>query len=274
MPFRTVVTVVTFNNSPQQLALYARALKIAASEAATRCETALLYLDNGAESGLRDQVGFAHHLPNDANVGYGPALAKLLEHAFGPLQADLVVTSNPDGAFHHACIATLAARAAAAPGQLLEARQFPDEHPKGYDPQSGDTPWASGCCVAISRTVFTSVGNVDPLFWLYLEDVDYAWRARARGIPVRTVHDALYAHDVAERPSSEVARRQMLLSGRRLGIKWRNARFTRECERLLRAEFPTELSGMEAVETIEPIPAAWTRVADFRHYFSFARTRW
>lgn len=274
MPLHTVVTLVTFQNSSPQLALYARALKIAAEQAAPVCKTTLLYQDNGAESGLEALVPFAVKRPARGNVGYGPALAGLLEFAFHELHADLAVTSNPDGAFHHQCLATLAARASAEPRQLLEARQFPDEHPKRYDPLTGATDWASGCCLAVSRNIFDEIGNIDPGFWLYLEDVDYSWRARAHGIPVRLVPEALYAHDVTDRPVAAASRLQMLLAGRRLGVKWHNERFTAECERMLQSEFPDPSKTWDAAQTVQTVPPAWTRVSDFRHHFSFSRTRW
>ena len=37
---------------------------------------------------------------------------------------------------------------------IAEARQIPLEHPKAFDPVTGDTPWASGCLIAMRMSVF------------------------------------------------------------------------------------------------------------------------
>jgi hypothetical protein len=271
---KTVVTVVTFDNSSSQLDLYARAFKLAAHDAAAVSAVELLYVDNGEPSQLSARLPDATALPSQGNVGYGPALHLLLKHAFGKLNADAVVTSNPDGAFHHDCLRLLLARLQASPLQLLEARQFPAEHPKEYDAESGDTPWASGCCVAVSRAVFERVGDIDPSFWLYLEDVDFSWRARAQGIPVRLVHEALYAHEVTDGRESDFVRRQMLLSGRTLARKWRNPKFERHCERQLVEGLGLRLAELPSLDRVTPVPVDWTRVTEFSRSFSFARTRW
>lgn len=271
---KAVVTVVPFNNTSTQLELYARALALATREAALVADVDLLYLDNGEPSGLSAQVPGGRALTPRGNIGYGPALNLLLQHAFNELHADVVVTSNPDGAFHHDCLRMLLSPLQTAPLQLLEARQFPAEHPKEYDPETGDTPWASGCCVAISRAVYDLVGNVDPAFWLYLEDVDFAWRARAKGVPVRLVHEALYAHDVTDGRDSEFVQRQMLLSGRTLAHKWRNPKFERLCERQLHMRLGVDPARLAPLDTVTPVPQDWIHVADFSRSFSFARTRW
>jgi N-acetylglucosaminyl-diphospho-decaprenol L-rhamnosyltransferase len=271
---KAVVTVVTYDNDSSQLDLYARAYAPSAEFAGAVAEVSLLYTDNGTPSELASRVSGARVLESSGNIGFGPALHRLLRHAFDELRADVVVTSNPDGAFHHDCLALLLAPLRADPGQLLEARQFPVEHPKTYDAKTGDTAWASGCCVAISRAVYERVGNVDPVFWLYLEDVDYSWRVRASGMPVRIVHEALYAHEVSDGRESPFVRRQMFLSGRALARKWRNPKFERRCERLLAEELGVGPHDWPSLDAVAPVPPAWTAVADFSHSFLFATRRW
>ena len=75
-----------------------------------------------------------------------------------------------------------------------EARQLPYEHPKDYDPVSGDTPWCSGACVMVRRAAFDAVGGFDPAFFLYCEDVDLSWRLRAAGWRLRYVPQASLRH--------------------------------------------------------------------------------
>jgi N-acetylglucosaminyl-diphospho-decaprenol L-rhamnosyltransferase len=271
---KALVTVVTFNNSSSQLDLYARALMLSAQAAGDIGQVSLLYIDNGEPSNLSERVAAAEALPPTGNIGYGPALNRLLDHSFNQLKADVVVTSNPDGAFHCDCLRLLLSELQSDPLQLIEARQFPAEHPKHYDPTSGNTAWASGCCTAISHAVFDRIGNVDPIFWLYLEDVDYSWRARAHGIPVHLLHEALYAHEVSDGRDSEFVRRQMLLSGRSLARRWRNPRFERTCERLLIEELGIAAADLPSLDGVVPVSQEWTGVSDFSQRFSFARTRW
>lgn len=272
---RIVISLVTFNNSRLDLDLYERGFRAAARAVLPDAHCRLIYTDNGEPSGIAARIEEAVSLPGQGNVGYGPALHRIVAEAFDNAAADVVVTSNPDGVFHHGCLVRLLARIKEDPVQLLEARQFPSEHPKPYDPRTGATSWASGCCIALSRAVFDAVGNVDPTFWLYLEDVDYSWRARAAGVPVRIVPEALFAHDVTGRTADASARRQMLLSGRVLGRKWGNDKFLQWCERELRRAGESIPTGdVDPLRNVVPVPAAWRQIADFDNPFVFGGQRW
>lgn len=55
--------------------------------------------------------------------------------------------------------------------------------------------WVSGCCLAVRREVFDELNGFDPGFFLFMEDVDLAHRARAAG------------HQVIFDPSVRVAHR-------------------------------------------------------------------
>ena len=279
MAIHTVcVATVTFNNSAEQLERFARCYRKAAALArGVGVAVELRYLDNGAPSNLDALIGAgaqAITMAPGGNLGYGPGMAGLWEDAFAH-GVDAVVSANPDGGFHPDCIALLAGAAAAAPQHLYEARQFPAEHAKPYHPTSGETPWASGCCVLVTRDLFSAVGGIDPQFWLYMEDVDYSWRVRLANRQVFMVPQALYAHDTAQRTISDAARFQMWRAGRRLGWKWGSAAFVARCEAYLGANFPNQL--LEVLDT--PPVAEYTaerlaQVCDFSHGFHFAKTRW
>jgi N-acetylglucosaminyl-diphospho-decaprenol L-rhamnosyltransferase len=273
-PLKLVVTLVTYNNSAEQLGLFGRAFEIARRALDAGVQVQLLAVDNGEPSSIQAAVPDAHVLPTQGNVGYAPATHRLLEHAFGALEADAVITANPDGAFHHRCLATLVEELRRDDRRLIEGRQFPEEHPKAYDPQSLEVPFASGCCLLIPRTVMREVGNIDPGFWLYLEDVDYSWRVRASGMRVTVCPDALYAHEVVGRPASDFARQQMFLAGRRLGRKWRNDGFTRWCEDIIARDYPAMTARLPGLDDVVPMPPADCRVADFEHAFTFGIARW
>ena len=79
---------------------------------------------------------------------------------------------------------------------IAEARQIPIEHPKAYDPTTGDTPWASGFSMIVRRSVFDGVGGFDAQFFpMYCDDVDLSWRVRAAGWRVVHVPTAVVLHD-------------------------------------------------------------------------------
>ncbi len=68
-----------------------------------------------------------------------------------------------------------------------DARRIPLEHPKDYDPVSGDTGYACAGALAVRRTVFERIGGVDAEhFSLICADIDLSWRIRAVGF--KTVH--------------------------------------------------------------------------------------
>ncbi len=67
---------------------------------------------------------------------------------------------------------------------IVEGRQWPFEHPKEYDPLSLETPWASGAFALIDSCFYEKVNGMDPLYFLYNEDVDLSWRAWLNGYRV------------------------------------------------------------------------------------------
>lgn len=92
----------------------------------------------------------------------------------------------------------------AKPG-LYEARQFPSEHPKKYDPETGETQWVSGCCLLVPKTLYEKLGGFDPRFFMYMEDVDLSWRCQILGYACYTVQNALFFHH--RKPDPEQTKR-------------------------------------------------------------------
>ena len=77
-----------------------------------------------------------------------------------------------------------------------EGRQLPVELPKVYDPVTGETEWASGCCMMIRRSAFEAVGGFDDHFFpMYCDDVDLSWRLRLAGHRIVHVPLAAVFHD-------------------------------------------------------------------------------
>lgn len=69
---------------------------------------------------------------------------------------------------------------------IVEARQLPYAHPKGYDRKTMETTWASGACMLVNPKFYAQAGGFDEAFWMYCEDVELSWRCWLSGY--RVIH--------------------------------------------------------------------------------------
>jgi len=127
----------------------------------------------------------------DRHIGFGEAVNYLFQRV-SPESCFLLV--NPDSVPMAGCIDRLLETFFDRSAALVEARQWPSEHPKEYDPATGWTPWASGAFVLIASRAFQQLNGFDPLYFLYNEDVDLSWRAWLQGMPVVYEPRAICAH--------------------------------------------------------------------------------
>ncbi|MBO0692623.1 MAG: glycosyltransferase family 2 protein [Acidimicrobiaceae bacterium] len=191
----------------------------------------VIVVDNGSVDDSRDVVASAGPgvtwLPLGANLGYGAAANRAARKVAG---RDLLVC-NPDIEVKPGAVAALRARLAADPGlgvvgpRLLNAdgsvypsaRTFPDlldafghgllglvlpNNPftrryrmldRDYDGPA-DVDWVSGAFVLIRRRTWEEVHGFDPHYFMYLEDVDFCWRAGRAGWRIGYVPDAEVVH--------------------------------------------------------------------------------
>lgn len=137
--------------------------------------------DPRTESAIADSRLSATYQPSPAgNLGFGPAHNRLAAEA--PPGCEYLVFLNPDALPQWDCLEELVHTADRAPrAGLVEAAQFPIEHPKAYDPSTLETNWCSAACLLVRRSAFTELEGFDPALFLYCEDVDLSWRAWLAG---------------------------------------------------------------------------------------------
>jgi GT2 family glycosyltransferase len=126
------------------------------------------------------------------NLGSAAGHNRLLENA----SADLVMIANPDILIGPGTYLELLAVLDRPGVGLAEARQLPIEHPKFYDPQTGETSWGSTACLIGPTPLFRQLKGFDAeTFFLYCDDVDVCWRARLVGCKVVHQPSAVVHHD-------------------------------------------------------------------------------
>lgn len=125
------------------------------------------------------------------HIGFGEGANYLFEQV-RPEGSFLLV--NPDSMPMEGCIDQLMATFSRKGAAMVEARQWPREHPKEFNPANGETPWATGAFLLVSSEAFRRLGGFDPLYFLYNEDVDLSWRAWLEGMPVIYEPAAMCAH--------------------------------------------------------------------------------
>lgn len=270
-PVTVAVGIVTYNNDEAAIRRIVESTRLALAKAGCAIDGRILVIDNGTSSAEMTAGDPAvHRLESAGNIGFGAGHNRLMAAAFAA-GADHYIAANPDGAFHpDAILALLRMMQAQQDRALIEALQFPVEHPKPYDPFTFETPWLSGACLMIPRRAFEELGGFDETFFMYCEDVDLSWRARATGFVLRSCPTALFLHEVTNRPRNPAVLRMIHDSGVLLARKW-------GAPPAFQSWVTGELRGLghQPPETQPaPVPADWRRYADFSHHFSFAKARW
>lgn len=99
---------------------------------------------------------------------------------------DYFVIIAPSCIPHKGCVELLIDRKLKEEGPIgiLEGRQWPYQYSKEYDPQSLHTPWASRNFALIDAKFYRSVGGMDEMYFMGLEDIDLSWQAWLNGYSV------------------------------------------------------------------------------------------
>jgi SAM-dependent methyltransferase len=269
-PPSVAVGIITYETDRRSFERVVSSAEVAMARAGLRTERRIFILDNGdSTSHFLPKNRSLARLASAGNIGFAAGHNRLMRTAFTE-GAEIYVAANPDGMFHPDALTAMLQMSAANRGNcLVEAVQFPEEHPKPYDPQTFETPWASAACLAIPRAAAEIVGGFDEAFFMYCEDVDLSWRARAAGLAVKICPRALFLHAVTNRPQTIEKRRMFVEGGIVLARKWGAAAFERHLLEELRTYRVAPPDKRPA-----PVPAAWRAVANFAHQGSFAPARW
>lgn len=271
---KVTVGIVIFDESKQQVDRIVRSAMLALARCGDVVEGEVRIFDNGGHFDPNDIPRGVIFMPSGQDEGFAVGHSKIMDAAFGGL-ADVYIGANPDGGFEPDCIIRLLKmNVAQDDSALLEAVQFPDEHPKFYHPETLETPWISCACFLMPRKIWEKVGGFDRNIYLYCDDVDLSWTVQHLGFGTMTCPVALFHHDISQRGFQRWRHRESLISGRYLAHKWGSREFRDFAEqRLVEQGFfgsVDELPPLDAFPTIDGVD----RTRDFAHGFRFAASRW
>jgi len=186
------------------------------------------------------------------NIGFGAGHNMLFK--VRSIQSKAYICLNPDALLHPSCLSNLCQFAQNHNWcGLFEGMQEPVMQPKFYDRTSGETEWCCGACLLIPTDIFAQLQGFDLNFFMYCEDVDLSWRARAQNISCYLCEDALFYHYVGDRTDRvEMAYYSQYL----LALKWGNSQYQLESANRLMAVSPDNAPmQIKSLESILPMPA-------------------
>lgn len=140
----------------------------------------------------------AHVSGGQGNLGFGRAINAAL-HA---IHTPFLLVLNQDAIPEPDALSLLWHQAANDDPTVAawELRQIPYEHPKDYDPVTGDTGWCSGAALLLRTQALRQVHGFEPRFFMYCEDVDLSWRLRCAGWRLRYIPQCAVVHNTYNEP--------------------------------------------------------------------------
>lgn len=131
-------------------------------------------------------------IESGANVGFGRGHNANLEKSFSPY----FLVTNVDLEFEKNTLVALVENAISDSEDVAqwECRQKPFEHPKHYNPVTGDTLWCSSACTLFRTQSLKAVNGYEPRLFMYGEDVELSYRLRDNGYRLRYIPKATVWH--------------------------------------------------------------------------------
>lgn len=277
---KIAIGIVTYNNTNEELENWLLSLENAitvAKENFPEFECLLYWIDNGESTNHFSHLSYSKQLESRGNVGYTVAINLLIKESMKDKSTLYFHSANPDGVFHPYFFKELLPFIEKFPDSIIESSQFPEEHPKVYNPKTFDTEWASGAAVLYPRAIIEKIGLMDENFFMYCEDVDYSWRARLNGFTVKHCPTAYYGHHVINRLPSRITTKYFYESGRYLARKWASSEFAIFCEQtLINEKYYADISDLP---TLIPDKLGYKqneldKISNFKYYFYFSEGRW
>jgi hypothetical protein len=198
---------ILFNNEIEHLERAAAALSRAAElaiNAGALSKVILRYgdcspfqsIDAEGEGRLRkaaQHLHFSYH-PFNENLGSARGHNRLADMADADI--DFLWIQNPDVIVAPRLFERIMEPFSQAGVGQVEAKQLPIEHPKDYDPRTGETDWTTTACVMTPRSLFRELNGFDAdTFFLYCDDVDLSFRIRELGLRLIFQPAAICFHD-------------------------------------------------------------------------------
>ncbi len=184
-------------------------------EAATAgLEAEIWLVDNASMDGSAEAAvasfSEARVIRNSTNEGFARAVNSALSEAGGDFTLLLNPDAQIDAASLHRLLAVTRADAtigiAGCPSVDAEGKSAPGYETSfpgarrrmiaAADRSVRDVAWVSGACLLARRKMIEEIGYLDPGYFMYYEDVDWCYRARARGWRVVSVSDASAQHEL------------------------------------------------------------------------------
>lgn len=110
---------------------------------------------------------------------------------------------DPQGRVHFSCRSFPSYLTAVSSGQSILNRLFPGNPlSRKYllkdQSQKREVDWVSGSCLLTKREVFEKIGPLDELFFMYVEDVDFCYRAKNAGFLVHYLPEVVVIHHIGK----------------------------------------------------------------------------
>ncbi|HLK45279.1 MAG TPA: glycosyltransferase family 2 protein [Acidimicrobiales bacterium] len=103
-------------------------------------------------------------------------------------------------------------------GRVWPANPFTRRYREQGAASDGTAQWVSGSCFVVRRELFELLGGFDERYFMFAEDMDLCWRARALGASVGTCPDAVVTH--VEGVSRRIAPYRMQVAHHRSALRF------------------------------------------------------